>query len=178
MTMAERERRAPMDDELSDLAQRLGRHMAEQSNDGMPSHFRDDLLADEEVAAVRSALAELKGAGLVTLDPLIGPKLPSVHTTLELFIAADAAITGHDPVEDSVVLARLLIDDPELGHVPKLEEAAGWSRRRFNPALGLLMPLFPRGRYREVYQPDYPTLGLIIGEDEIVALRRYIRSRT
>jgi hypothetical protein len=170
-----------MDDELSDLAQRLGRYMAEQCSDGMPGHFRDDLLAafpDEEVAAVRSALAELKGEGLVTLNPLIGPELPSVRTTLELFIAADAAITGHDPIEDSVVLAHLLIGDPELGHVPKLEEAAGWPRRRFNPALGLLMPLFPRGRYREVYQPDYPTIGLIVGEDEIVALRRYVRART
>lgn len=170
-----------MDDELGDLAQRLGRHMAEKCTDGMPGHFRDDLLAAfpyEEVSAVRSALAELKGASLVTLDTLIGPKLPSVHTTLELFIAADAAITGHSPVEDSVVLARLIIDDPELGHVPKLDEAVGWSRRRFNPALGLLIPLFPKGRYREVYQPDYPTLGLIVGEDEIVALRRYVRDRT
>lgn len=170
-----------MDDELGDLAQRLGRHMAEQCTDGMPGHFRDDLLAafpDEEVIAIRSALAELKGAGLVTLDPLIGPKLPSVRTTLALFIAADAAITGHDPVEDSVVLARLLIDDPELGHVPNLEGAAGWPRRRFNPALGLLMPLFPKGRYREVDQPYYPTLGLIVGDDEVVALRSYVRERT
>lgn len=170
-----------MDDELGDLAQRLGRHMAEKCTDGMPGHFRDDLLVafpDDEVTAIRSALAELKGAGLVTLDPLIGPKLPSVHTTLGLFIAADAAITGHNPVEDSVVLARLMIDDPELGHVPKLDRAVGWPRRRFNPALDLLMPLFPKGRYREVYQPDYPTLGLIVGEDEIVALRRYVRDRT
>ncbi|MBU2289332.1 MAG: hypothetical protein KKC85_23290 [Gammaproteobacteria bacterium] len=170
-----------MDYELGDLAQRLGRHMAEQCTDGLPRHFRDDLLAafpDEEVVTVRSALAELNGAGLVTLNPLIGPKLPSVHTTLALFVAADAAITGHDPVEDSVVLARMLIDDPELGHVPGLEEVAGWPRRRFNPALGLLMPLFRKGRYREVYQPDYPTLGLIVGDDEIVALRRYARDHT
>lgn len=169
-----------MNDELGDLAQRLGRHMAEQCSDGMPGHFRDDLLAvfpNEEAAAVRNALAELKGAGLVKLNPLIGPKLPSVHTTLELFIAADAAITGHDPVEDSAVLAQLLIDDPELGHVPDLEAAAGWPRRRFNPALGLLMPLFRKGRYREVDQPDYPTLGLIVGDDEVVALRRYVRDR-
>lgn len=170
-----------MDYELGDLAQRLGRHMAEQCTDGMPGHFRDDLLAafsDEEVVTVRSALAELNGAGLVTLNPLIGPKLPSVHTTLALFVAADAAITGHDPIEDSVVLARMLIDDPELGHVPKLDEAAGWPRRRFNPALGLLMRLFPKGRYREVDQPYYPTLGLIVGDDEVVALRCYVREQT
>jgi hypothetical protein len=170
-----------MDYELGDLAQRLGRHMAEQCTGGMPGHFRDDLLAafpDEEAVAVRSALAELKGSGLVTLDPLIGPKLPNVRTTLALFVAADAAITGHDPVEDSVVLARMLIDDPELGHVPKLEEAAGWPRRRFNPALGLLMRLFPKGRYREVDQPYYPTLGLIVGDDEVVAPRRYVHDHT
>lgn len=167
--------------ELGDLAQRLGRHMAEQCTDGMPAHFRDDLLAafpDEDAITVRSALAELNGAGLVTLDPLIGPKLPNVCTTLALFVAADAAITGHDPVEDSVVLARMLINDPELGHVPKLEEAAGWSRRRFNPALGLLMRIFPKGRYREVDQPYYPTLGLIVSYDEIGALRRYVRDHT
>jgi hypothetical protein len=55
---------------------------------------------------------------------VLGPHLPRVRTTVELFIASDPAITGHDPVEDSVVLARLLLDQPELGG------NAGSSRRR------------------------------------------------
>lgn len=167
--------------ELSNLAQRLGRHMAEQCTDGMPRHFRDDLLEafpDEEVAALRSALAELKAAGLVTLHSLIGPKLPSVHTTYDLFVAADAAITGHDPREDSAVLAGLLIGDTSLGHIPDLEKAAGWPRRQFNPALGLLLKIFPENRRRSVNQWDYPVLGLIVGDDEVIALQRYVKDHS
>ena len=78
-------------------------------------------------------------------------------------------------MRDAVVLARMLIDNPKLGNTRELESAIGWERRRFNPALGQLMPLFPKGRRRESIQNDYPTLGVIVGDDELVALRRFIR---
>lgn len=164
--------------DLSDLAQRLGRHMAEGLDDGMVGHFRDDLLevfSDEGTASICVALSELQQEGLVTLRRLIGPTLPSVHTELELFVACDPAITGHSPADDAVVLACMLIGDPDLGHVPDLEREAGWPRRRFNPALGLLAREFPERRRRMVDHPDYPTLGLIVGDDEIADLRRYVR---
>ena len=107
-----------MYDHLSELAQRLGRHMAENSPTGLRTHFGDELLEafpNENRKTLGGALAELEADGLVTLSRVLGPHLPRVRTTVELFVASDAAITGHDPVDDSVVLARLLLEKPELG---------------------------------------------------------------
>jgi hypothetical protein len=154
--------------------------MAEALVDGMEGHFCDDLLdafPEPEVTEIRSALSELKAEGLVTLTSMIGPKLPNVHTTLELFVACDPVITGHAPMEDAAALAGMLVEEPGLGHVPDLEAATGWPRRRFNPALGLLKRIFPKGRYREVDHPDYPTLGLIVDEDMKLTLRRYMKAK-
>jgi hypothetical protein len=112
----------------------------------------------------------------VTLSHVLGPHLPRVRTTVELFIASDPAITGHDPVEDLVVLARLLLDQPELGgNARKLEEAAGWERRRFNPAFALLIPCVHDGRVRKSLQDDYPTMGILLADEDLVELRRYVQ---
>jgi hypothetical protein len=169
-------------DHLSPLAQQLGRYMAERCTDGLPGHFDDGLLDDfgsESKAAIEVALAELQADGLVTLSPLIGPKLPRVRTTVDLFIACDPAVTGHDPVEDSIVLARLLIDKPDLGgHTRTLEQASGWDRRRFNPAFALLIPCIADGRVRKSIQNDYPTMGVLVAAEDSVALRAYVKSHT
>ena len=168
-----------MYEHLSDLAQRLGRHMAEHSPKGLPTHFGDELLEafpQESRKTLGMALAELEADGLVKLSHVLGPHLPRVRTTVELFIASDPAITGHDPVEDSVVLARLLLDQPELGgNARKLEEAAGWERRRFNPAFALLIPCVHDGRVRKSLQDDYPTMGILLADEDLVELRRYVQ---
>ncbi|GGE06175.1 hypothetical protein GCM10011515_27080 [Tsuneonella deserti] len=122
------------------------------------------------------ALAELEAEGLVTLSHVIGPHLPRVRTTVELFVACDAAITGHDPVEDSVILARMLIADPDLGgRASDLEKAAGWERRRFNPAFALVISNVAEGRVRSVIQNDYPSVGVLIADEDVVQLRRYVQ---
>lgn len=167
-----------MHDHLSPLAQQLGRHMAEQSTDGLPGHFGDELLEafpHEDRKSIGLALAELQADGLVDLSPLIGPNLPRVRTTVDLFVACDAAITGHNPIEDSVVLARLLIENPNLGgRARELEQASHWERRRFNPAFALLIPCVAGGRVRKSVQNDYPTMGVILADEDVVQLRRYV----
>ncbi|MFD0847949.1 hypothetical protein [Sphingosinicella xenopeptidilytica] len=165
-----------MHEHLSDLAQLLGRHMAEHCVDGLSRHFGDELLEAfplEDRKSVSLALAELEAYGLVTLSRVVGPALPRVLTTVELFIASDVAITGHDPVEDSVALARLLLERPDLGrNTGDLEEVSGWKRRRFNPAFALLIPSVPDGRVRKPFHPDYPTMGIMLAEEDLVTLRR------
>jgi len=156
--------------------------MAERCADGLPWHFGDELLdafPDEDRKSLSLALAELQAEGLVELSPLIGPKLPRVRTTYELFVACDAGITGHDPVEDSVVLARMLIDEPKLGgNARDLEQASGWERRRFNPAFALLMPYVDDRRVSKSIQNDYPTMGVLVADEDVVELRRYVAART
>ncbi len=166
---------------LSPLAQTLGRYMAERCTDGLPGHFGDELLEafPDDLRSLSLALAELQADGLVTLSPLIGPKLPRVRTTVGLFVACDAGITGHDPVEDSVVLARMLIEKPDLGgNARNLEDASGWERRRFNPAFALLIPYVADVRVRKSIQSDYPTMGVILADEDVVALRRYVQAHT
>ncbi len=169
-----------MYDHLSLLAQQLGRYMAERCTDGLRGHFDDAMLADfpdETQRTVSLALAELEADGFVTLSKLIGPKLPRVRTEVELFVACDPAITGHDPIEDSVVLARMLIENPQLGgRASDLEAASGWERRRFNPAFALLIPSIHDGRVRKSIQNDYPTMGVILADEDVVALQRYVRA--
>lgn len=171
-----------MYDHLSDLAQRLGMHMARGCTDGLRSHFGDELLedfSDEDRRSLGVALAELEADGLVTLSHVIGPHLPRVRTTWQLFVACDPAITGHDPVEDSVVLARMLIEKSDLGgHAKRLEDATGWPRRQFNPAFALLVPYVADGRIRKPIQNDYPVMGFVLADEDLVALQRYVRDHT
>lgn len=170
-----------MYEDLSPLAERLGRHMAEQCAGGLVGHFGEDLLASfpaEGVDAIVSALSELQAAGLVETTRLINLQIPRVRTTLALFVACDAAITGQNPVDDSVILARMLLTDRTLGsNARNLEAATGWERRRFNPAFALVMPCIGKGRVRDADQPDYPVLGVLVGDDDVAALQRYIRDR-
>lgn len=169
----------PMFEDLSELAQQLGRYMAERCTDGLLEHYGDDLLdafPEADQASLGIALAELEAEGLVTLSHVIGPALPRIRTTVELFVACDPAITGYDPVEDSVTLARLLIAEPELGgRASDLEAAAGWERRRFNPAFALIIPHIAEGRVRRVIQNQYPALGVLIADEDVVRLRRYLK---
>lgn len=166
-------------EDLSELAQRLGRFMAERCTDGLPGHFDDDLLEafpDENRRSLGVALAELEAEGLVTLSHVMGPYLPRARTTVDLFVACDPGVTGHDPVEDSVILARMLITDPELGgRASDLEKAAGWERRRFNPAFALIIPNIADGRVRKVIQNEYPSLGVLLADEDVVQLRHYVK---
>ena len=171
-----------MHDDLSSLAQKIGRYLAEGCTDGLPGHFDDELLTafpDEDRKSLALALAELEAEGLVTLSRVIGPHLPRVRTTVELFVACDPAITGQDPVEDSVVLAGMLIDSPQLGGSTRnLEQAVGWERRRFNPAFALVVTNVAPGRVRGSIQNDYPTIGVILADEDIIQLRRYVQRHT
>jgi hypothetical protein len=171
-----------MYDHLSQLAQQLGRFMAERCTNGLCRRFDDSILAhfpDENSRSIGLALAELEAEGLVSLSKAIGPKLPRVRTEVELFIACDPAITGHDPIEDSVELARMLSEKRELAdRASDLEVASGWDRRRFNPAFALLVPLVAVGRVRKSIQNDYPTMGMILADEDVVALQRYVRTNT
>ena len=168
-----------MYDDVSPLAARLGRHMAERCTDGLVGQFGEDLLGafpDDTPDAIVAALSELQGEGLIQLTRLINQKIPRVRTSLDLFIACDAAITGRSPVADSVILARMLLEDHDLGgNARDLEAATGWERRWFNPAFALVVLCIGEGRVRTAYQPDYPVLGVLVSDDDIAPLRRYIR---
>lgn len=169
-----------MYDDLSVLARALGTHLAQNCENGMPEMFSDTEIEkafpDSGIRDLGDAAAELEAAGLVVLSTALGRKLPIIRPTTELFNATDPGLFGTVPIDDAVELARMLIRDETLGHVPKLEKATGWPRRRFNPALALLKPLFDPGKIRRVIQNDYPTLGMIIDSQARIRLRSFIET--
>jgi len=168
-----------MHDHLSPLAQRVGIWLARECANGMPRGFGDEVLdafPDDNAPALNRALAELKAAGLVELSGAIGPKLKRARPTYALFAAADPTVTRHDPSRDAVVIARHLIEQPRLGVIRELDANLGWDRRRFNAALGQLLDLFPSNRRSGEVQMDYPTVQLLVMDDEVIALQRFIRA--
>jgi len=71
----------------------------------------------------------------------------------------------------------MLIENPQLGgRASDLEAASGWERRRFNPPFALLIPSIHDGRVRKSIQNDYPTMGVILADEDVVALQRYVRA--
>lgn len=166
-------------DHLSPLAQRLGVWLAKECSNGMPRGFGDeiaDAFPEADTAQLRTALAELKGEGFVTLSGVIGPKLPRTRPTYALFAAADPTATRQDPIRDAVIIARRLLEQPKLGIVRDLDADLEWDRRRFNAALGQLVDLFPSNRRSGEVQNDYPTRQLLVMDDEVIALQRFIRT--
>jgi hypothetical protein len=153
--------------------------MAERCADGLIGLFGDDLLSsfpEASLDGMSMALSELEAEGLVEVTRLINRKLPRIRTTLALFVACDAGITGQNPINDSVILARMLLADRDLGgNARNLEAVTGWQRRRFNPAFALIVPCIGEGRIRDADQSDYPVLGVLVGDDDVVTLQRHIR---
>jgi len=80
---------------------------------------------------------------------------------------------GWDTDADSIEIARLMLAE-DTGHAPELHERTGWTKRRFNPAFRLLLPMFPDGRVRKVLQPDYPSLGVVMADEDRAKLRRLV----
>jgi hypothetical protein len=169
-------------DHLTPLAQRVGVWLAKECTNGMSRGFGDELLEafpEADLAAMGAALAELKADGLVELSGVIGPGLSRSRPTYRLFAAADPTATRQDPVRDAVIIARMLIEDPQKnGIVRDLDRVLGWERRRFNPALGQLLDLFPSNRRSNETQNEYPTRQLLVLDDEILALQRFIKAHT
>lgn len=165
---------------LSSLAQRVGVWLAQQCTEGLPRSFGDELVEafpDADVPALRAALAELKADGLVELSGVIGPRLSRSRPTYRLFAAADPTVKRQDPIRDAVIIGRMLIQDPKkYGIIRDLDRELGWERRRFNPALGQLIDLFPRNRRSGESQSDYPTRQLLVLDDEVIALQRFIKA--
>ena len=68
--------------------------MARQCVDGLPAHVDEGLakaFPGVEAKQIKLALAELKADGLVELSSAINRAMPSVRTTIALFVAADPA---------------------------------------------------------------------------------------
>lgn len=166
---------------LSADADTLARYLVAESKGGL-----ERFVASEDLLAalprwtsrrLQDAAAELKLAGLVTTSATLGDPVRLVTPTSVLFVLFDPVVLGTSPQRDAVDLARLILDsDPDQVSSADFAERLGWTARRFNPALSLLLTFVPDNQVRKVIQPTWVTAGFIVSAETRVQLRRLVAS--
>lgn len=128
----------PFDLRLSEIAARLVERLVRDSKDG---HSFDPMLSLADLPHMlacspeeaEEAVDELLEGGLVSVD---GENPPThVWPDNRLFWSGDVIFGDNDPIADSKLVARALVESGELGtEVHMLADRLGWLPRRFNPA--------------------------------------------
>ncbi|MEQ8829851.1 MAG: hypothetical protein RLW87_08590 [Alphaproteobacteria bacterium] len=163
---------------ISGVTAQLIAALAKDCPDGLGHEFYDldrlsGLLLDEDRQELEDAAFELEALGLVDFHRSInGPWRLSLSP--DFYEQVDHQVMDWATEEDAIALARLMLE-LDTGNAPTLHEKTGWPKRRFNPALRYLLPLFPEGRVRRVIQPDYVTMGVALAPEDKAALRRLVK---
>lgn len=120
------------------------------------------------------AVVELEALGMLDVFRAIGG-VRQVRPLASLFATFDGAALGYNTIGDAVYLAKLLLAAPELaGRTSKLDAEAKLLRRRFNPALAMLLPMMVPGLISKESQPDFPTSGFRVEETARFRLRQFV----
>lgn len=167
-----------LDLEMSRLAREVGLWAAEQCSDGM----RQFLDTEQLVAAfpeagkrvLEEAFAELEAEGMIQISRDLGRGLPSARPNVELYATFDPIAHGHDPIADAAHLAELSLAGDDSVSSPELIEKAGWERRRFNPALSVLIAQVDERRVSRTLDPEFPARSFFLLAEDRIALKRFI----
>ena len=162
---------------LGAVATRLAVWIAENIENGRAGPIKSDAVAQAFQDVPRSdldeALAELATDGFVTLTRTMDAGLPRISVTLDLFATFDPVAVGTDPSGDSALLAGFALQIGNGVSAKALHDKTGWSIRRFNPALGLLISQIDDRRVSKSYDDAYPTGYFSLLPEDRVALKRY-----
>lgn len=100
----------------------------------------------------------------------------SIRPAYRLFGTFDPIWNETDPTADAVTIAQLMIDDSDMGWIPRLHEHLGWPRRRLNPAVARLLEIVATQRASKEIQDRYPSMGFAIAAEDLFELKRFIKS--
>lgn len=121
--------------------------------------------------AIEDAAYDLQALGFVRVEAPIGAW--RVVLVQAAYAVLDPLVMGWSPTVDVIDLARLMLAN-DTGDAAELHAGTDWPTRRFNPALQLLVPLFPEGRRRDFWHPKYDLVGVAIAEEDKANLRRLV----
>jgi len=162
--------------ELGALAALIGRWLCESSERRLPG------IVDEEafLAAFCSsdsddlleALGELQMEGLIVLSYVIGPRLPGIRITEDLFQVFDPVVLKSNPLEDAIKLVELVLNENGSIELAKIHEQSELTLRRFNPAATLILAGIGEGRVSRTDSPDYPARHFAMIAEDRKALKR------
>jgi len=154
------------------------KHMVESCPDGLAQHWvgvediyqaYPDVPRDEIVGG----LGDLESYGLVSTVSFIGA--PDRYKMTQYgYEVLDGPVMGWNTTQDARQIAALALQGNRDGvRVAELDAALGWPRRRFNPALRMVVDFFDSGRVSQSIQPDYVTRWFSPNNAERAELRRF-----
>lgn len=118
-------------------------------------------------------LGDLESYGFIKEVSFISS--PSRYQLTEYaYEALDEPIMGWNTKADARELAMKVLAMAGTINVRALDEEMSWPRRRFNPALRLVVNFIEEGRVSKVIQPDYITAHFAVSNAERSELRRFV----
>lgn len=166
---------------LSQLAERVGLWIAQNSETGLSAIVQSEILAkafaSEEPAALIEAIAELEMDGYLTTIALLNREIPPLRPTVDLYVTFDPYAMKTDPLTDAAELTKAILAGDDSVRVKALHEASGMTLRRFNPALALVIANIDDRRVSQEINTPYPTGSFFMMATDRVTLKRFL-SRT
>lgn len=164
--------------QIGAIAISLATWLVVNSRVGLSEIVEFDLAAQALPAASKADLEEacfeLQHMHLIRTTQTVGSTISTIIIEYSLYWTFDQFARNTNPVGDAKIIAQLLLQRPDLGSIPLLDEAIGWPRRRFNPALALVLPHLPQ-RSNEV-SSEYPVFYVRVDAEARYRLGRLIAS--
>jgi hypothetical protein len=162
---------------LSPLAQRVGLWIAKHSENGLTDFVDDDALAAafaDDATEIAEALADLEAEGLVSTI-YRGRDVPTVRPTIDLYASLDRQAVGSDPLTDAAELTKVILGGADQIASAELHASTGWSLRRFNPALALVLAQVDSRRVSAEICSDYPSRHFFLMPIDRAELKRFLK---
>lgn len=161
------------------LADTIAVWIAKRSENALPMSISgtdvEAAFGDTPRRDIEDAVAELAADGFVKVDGAIGKRMVSVRPFLDLFVTYDPRSIGSDPVEDARALIPLVLAGDDSVNVRALHAQTGWSLRRFNPALGLVVGQVDERRVSKSADREYVAGFFFLEPTDRVELTRYLQ---
>jgi hypothetical protein len=172
--------------DVSPLVKEIALWMAKQSMNGLPYlENGSDLIAAFPEASHRElsrAIAELESEGLATLAGGIGREVPQPFPTTDLYAVFDPVACGTDPHIDACDLIRRVLEKAKAENsvsygvsAPELLAETGWTHRRLNPAVALMIAQVDDRRVSKSLDGEFAARSFHIMADDELALERFLK---
>lgn len=162
---------------VSPLAQKVAMWIAGNSETGLTDFADAEALAAAfagEMENLADVLAELEVEGLVT-TVFRGHEIPAVKPTIDLFTSIDRHAIGSDPLSDAAQLTKKILEGEDHIAIAELHASTGWTLRRFNPALALVLARIDDQRVSAEICNDYPSRYFFLLPVDKAELKRFLK---
>ena len=162
---------------LSPLAQEVGCWLVRADPDGLAGPIDAEgfqaAFAERAAHTLEEGLAELSVDGYLKESRTLSRSLQRFLTTADLYVLFDPVALGTDPVGDARTLVAHILDGEGSIDVAALHAVTGWAKRRFNPAMQLVLGEVAPGHVSQTIDAEYATRWIHIGAEDRVRLRRF-----